>query len=417
MNQCKFCLKSYVLPHDLQRHLKLKHPMKEKGHTTSPNLQQESTMSIQQQQQKLYITSNKQQQEGAYSTQQRIYETSQYQNQEKHLKQQQQQKFQFTHPFTANVSGPTSCGKTYFVKLLLQNCLTKIDPPPERIIWLYKRWQLLYDVIKDTVSPSVEFIRGIPMDLEEDSFLNPQTRNLLILDDMMSTASKDTRINELFTEGSHHRNLSVIAINQNLFYNKDPTQRRNCHYLVLFKNPIDKQQVMTLARQMYPDNSQHLMRHFTEATEKPFQYLLIDLKPTTPESMRMRTDIFSDMPIKEHKPEAASHLQVYSEEERTHLNSCCEVKSPTFAIMDSSSGSAMSSCDDCGLVFDSTHDLQRHIKRWCPENDKRKRQLSVDYYEEPPKKKSSIYFSQMNTKWTMKMILLVRQQKRTTSKE
>lgn len=164
MNQCKFCLISYVWPHDLQRHLKLKLPMKEKGHTTSSNQQQESTMSIQQQQQqKLHITSNKQQQEGAYSTQQRIYETSQNQNQEKHLKQQQeqqqqQQKFQFTHPFTANVSGPTSCGKTYFVKLLLQNCLTKIDLPPERIIWLYKRWQHLYDVIKDTVSPSVEFI-------------------------------------------------------------------------------------------------------------------------------------------------------------------------------------------------------------------------------------------------------------------
>jgi hypothetical protein len=84
----------------------------------------------------------------------------------------------------------------------------------------------LNDIIKDTVSPSVEFIKGIPMDLEEDSFLNPQTRNLLILDDMMSNTSKDPRINELFTEGSHHRNLSVIAINQNLFYNKDPTQRR-----------------------------------------------------------------------------------------------------------------------------------------------------------------------------------------------
>ena len=78
------------------------------------------------------------------------------------------------------------------------------------------------------------------MDLEEDSFLNPQTRNLLILDDMKSSASKDSRINELFTEGSHHRNLSVITINQNLFYNKDPSQRRNCHYMVLFKNPIDK---------------------------------------------------------------------------------------------------------------------------------------------------------------------------------
>lgn len=112
---------------------------------------------------------------------------------------------------------------------------------------------------------------------------------------MLLSASKDSRINELFTEGSHHRNLSVIAINQNLFYNKDPTQRRNCHYLVLFKNPIDKQQVITLARQIYPDNSQHLTKHFKEATEKPFGYLLIDLKPTTPESMRMRTDVFVDM--------------------------------------------------------------------------------------------------------------------------
>ena len=39
--------------------------------------------------------------------------------------------------FTVNISGPTACGKTYFVKLLLQNCLTKISLPPERIIWLY----------------------------------------------------------------------------------------------------------------------------------------------------------------------------------------------------------------------------------------------------------------------------------------
>lgn len=27
-------------------------------------------------------------------------------------------------------------------------------------------------------------------------------------------------------------------------------------------------------------------------------------------------------------------------------------------------------CDDCGLLFDSTHDVQRHVKRgWCPENN------------------------------------------------
>ena len=84
----------------------------------------------------------------------------------------------------------------------------------------------------------------------------------------MSVTSKDNRINELFYEGSHHRNISVIAINQNLYHNKDPTQRRNCHYLILFKNPIDKQYIMTLSRQMYPEKPHHLLKHFTEATKK-----------------------------------------------------------------------------------------------------------------------------------------------------
>lgn len=129
-------------------------------------------------------------------------------------------------------------------------------------------------------------------------FLNPQTKNLMILDNKMSSASRNPRINELFTEGSHHRNFSVNAINLNVFYNKDPTQRRNFHYLVLFKNPTDQQHVMTLARQMYPDNSQHLMIHFEEATEKNFVYLLIDLKPTMTISMRLRTDMFAIMSIK-----------------------------------------------------------------------------------------------------------------------
>lgn len=202
----------------------------------------------------------------------------------------------------STISGPTSCGKTHFCKVLLQHCLTMIWPPPERILWLYKRWHPLYDVIKSTVYPSVEFIQGIPLDLDQDSFIHPRTRNV-ILDDLMSTASKDSRINELFTEGSHHRNLSVIAINQNLYYNKDPTQRRNCHYMVLFNNPVDKQQIMTLSRQMYPENSQHLLKHFKEATSKPYGYLLVDLKPTTPEHLRMRTDIMNSI-----KPKSSEKL-------------------------------------------------------------------------------------------------------------
>ena len=273
----------------------------------------------------------------------------------------------FKHPFTANVSGPTSCGKTHFVKDLLQNCSTKISPTPQRIIWLYKRWQPLYDDIERTVYPKVEFIQGIPLDLDQDTFINPKTRHLIILDDLMTMASKDSRVDELFTEGSHHRNISVIAINQNLYYNKDPTQRRKCHYLVLFNNPIDKQQIMTLARQIYPENSQYLMRHFQAATSKAYGYLAIDLKPTTHDYLRLRTDVLSTQtranPIKV-KTETVDHLETDYFKETTHSQ---QHRQQQESIED------MPSCDDCGLVFDDMHDVQRHVKNWCPENEKKRK--------------------------------------------
>ncbi|CAC5361505.1 unnamed protein product [Mytilus coruscus] len=114
---------------------------------------------------------------------------------------------------------------------------------------------------------------------------------MIILDDLMSTSAKDSRINDLFTEGSHHRNLSVVVLNQILCFGKNPTQRRNCHYLVLFNNPIDRQPVMTLGRQMYPSRSDFFLRKFEEATSRPYGFLLVDLKPGTTESSRLRTDV------------------------------------------------------------------------------------------------------------------------------
>lgn len=52
----------------------------------------------------------------------------------------------------------------------MQNCLKMIWHPPERIVWLYKRWQLLYDVIQSKVYSKVEYIQGILLDLDQDFF-------------------------------------------------------------------------------------------------------------------------------------------------------------------------------------------------------------------------------------------------------
>ena len=56
-------------------------------------------------------------------------------------------------------------------------------------------------------------------------------------------------------------------------------------------NPVDWQQVMTFAREMYPENPQHLMRHISAATSKPYGYLMVNLKPTIPEALRLCTDV------------------------------------------------------------------------------------------------------------------------------
>ena len=101
----------------------------------------------------------------------------------------------------------SACGKTTFVKELLLHHYTRIQPRIQRIVWLYKRWQPLYAIIKSTVTPRVEFIQGIPQELDDDDYFNPRQNNMLILDDMMSTVGKDKRITDLFTEGSHHRSL------------------------------------------------------------------------------------------------------------------------------------------------------------------------------------------------------------------
>jgi hypothetical protein len=65
-----------------------------------------------------------------------------------------------------------------------------------------------------------------PDGLGRRSLLLSRIRNVIVLDDLMSTAAKDPRINDLFTEGSHNRNLSVLTLNQNLFCGKPHAEEK-----------------------------------------------------------------------------------------------------------------------------------------------------------------------------------------------
>ena len=84
--------------------------------------------------------------------------------------------------------------------------------------------------------PHIEFVKGIPAALEQNSYFDVNKRNLILFDGQNIDASKDKRIVNLFTRGSHHRNLSVIYIVQNLFYQGKGSCSisLNSQYLVLY---------------------------------------------------------------------------------------------------------------------------------------------------------------------------------------
>lgn len=188
----------------------------------------------------------------------------------------------FKHPFTCIVSGPTKAGKTTFVHEFLSNVNSFVNPPPSKIWWFYGED---YKPIDDVI-----FLKGLP-DLNLIKEHSPQPQ-LIIIDDLMQEAGSN--VVSLFTRGCHHWNVSVIHIVQNLFFKGMRTSRVNAEYLVLMKNPADRLQVQTLARQLYPSNVKYFLEAFNDATEEPFSYLLVDLTQSTPENLRLRAKIFSN---------------------------------------------------------------------------------------------------------------------------
>ena len=197
----------------------------------------------------------------------------------------------FQHPFSMMVTGPSQSGKTEWTRKLLLSPL--IQPPPERILWCFGQWQPLYEELQKRI-PCIEFVHGIPDYLHSSQFIGPDKRNLIILDDLMTEAKCDQRIADLFTKGSHHRNISIVYLTQNVFSQGKACRdiALNTQYLVLFNNPIDRLQVTTLAKRIYPSTSAIFMKRFEEATSRPYGYLVVDLKSSTSEKDRLRTDIF-----------------------------------------------------------------------------------------------------------------------------
>ena len=188
----------------------------------------------------------------------------------------------FIAPATIVLSGTTSSGKsTWIYRFLKENMF---DVKPEKIYYCYGVYQKAFERMKD-----VEYVHGLPESF--DKFQGP-CHNLIIIDDLQDEVANSKAVEQLFTRDSHHRNLSVVYINQNLFYQgkNSRTIALNTHYTILFRNPRANSQLRIL-------RSQTGLKHLEEAyadvmKHNQFGYLLIDLSPFSKTEFKLRTRIF-----------------------------------------------------------------------------------------------------------------------------
>lgn len=164
----------------------------------------------------------------------------------------------------------------------------------DRILFYYAEWQDGYkseNYINN--GKQIEFREGLPK--SEDYSNDPHLKKLVIIDDLMREATNHVIV-DLFTKASHHKNISILFVTQNLFhkgqYSRDISL--NSSYIVLFKNPRDRAQIQHLARQVYPEDPKFVQEAYQDATASPHGYLLIDCKQSTPDEFRFRSCIFPD---------------------------------------------------------------------------------------------------------------------------
>ena len=77
-------------------------------------------------------------------------------------------------------------------------------------------WQPLLDKMEKELG--VSFHKGIPSTDLILSSANPGEHNLICLDDLQQEVVNSSSMKKLFTQLSHHCCISVLFLNQNLFY-------------------------------------------------------------------------------------------------------------------------------------------------------------------------------------------------------
>ena len=155
---------------------------------------------------------------------------------------------------------------------------------PQKIVYCFHRWQPPFERMKKHML----FYKGIPEASLLTKWFGPTHGGVLILDDLMAEGGQDKQVLDLFTKDSHHRNITVLYVTQDLFppgkFSK--TINRNAHYLIAFKHPRDQTGIRNVLTQAFLTDWRDKLDLFTRVTSRPFGYLMMDLHPALDDRFR-----------------------------------------------------------------------------------------------------------------------------------
>ena len=183
------------------------------------------------------------------------------------------------------IFGQTGAGKTCFILDVIRYKL--IHPFPKNIYYMYKIRQPFMDQINN-----INFIEGLDFNA-----IDTNKPSMLVIDDLVLSTNK--AVAEMFILGSHHRQISIFFLTQNLFPNCNLFRlvSTNTHYFVIFQNQRNFQQIMTLARQIFVGRD---IKRITEAYKRASNtlrgFIVLSFSQLLPNELTVVTDWWEQCP-------------------------------------------------------------------------------------------------------------------------
>lgn len=197
------------------------------------------------------------------------------------------------HPSNIMVCGPTKSGKTQFVYKLLRHRNWLFRPGVKKVLFIFSEEQKIYDQMKDEFGDSITFVQGIPDD--PYTYFKPHEHGVIVVDDMMCEIERNAgEVSKWFTKGTHHKNISLVLLVQNLFPKNMRNISLNAHYLVLFQNPIDKSQASRLGAQVFPGDVPCFKTVLQRVFRVPYRPVILNFHHSTPTAESITCDLFPE---------------------------------------------------------------------------------------------------------------------------